>query len=183
MRVVSLCLVSGLAVLAACTKAPPGNSAAPAAPAAKSAAPTALFAQPHPRPGLWRMTMSTDTGPGVQFSGELCLDQKTESSAFEASGRGHSDNCGAPHFGSSPAGMTFDSICKMQGRTITSHGVATGDFSNSYTVDITAHIEPAPRGLAADTHTRMSGQWLGPCKPDQTPGRMTGMKMIGIGRG
>jgi hypothetical protein len=184
-RTTTLTLVSALALLAACSKpatstsAPGGEAAAP-----KPANPVAVFTRPHPKAGLWQMTMSTDAGPGVKMSGEICLDEKTENAAFEAGPKAKSSNCQEPRFSANPGGgMVFETVCKVGERSITSKGVATGDFSSSYAVDVTAIMDPPLPGNMGTTHTRMESHYIGPCKEGQTPGRMLGMKLAGVGRG
>ena len=181
-----LWLACGTAALAACSKPPASNTAAapqvhaPVAPPAS----TAGFLRPHPKVGLWRMSMSSDNGPGVSMTGEMCIDAKTEASAFEANPRAHASNCSAPHFSSNPGGgMIFDSTCKVGDRTISSHGVATGDFSNSYVLDVSTRIDPPLPGVSGIGHSRVEAHWIGPCKPGQRPGQMTGLKIGGFGRG
>ncbi len=182
MRAPVTCLVCSLAVLAACSKPPARQEAAPAAKA--PAGPAFPFGRPHPKLGLWRMSFSTDSGPGISIAGDMCIDAKTESSAFEASPRSRGRNCSEPTFSPNPGGgVTFDGACKINGRTITSHGVASGDFSSAYVVDVTTHMDPPLPGGVGGGHSRIEAHWVGPCLPDQRPGQMTGMHLARMGRG
>jgi hypothetical protein len=144
----------------------------------------ALFTQPHPKVGLWRMAISSDAGPGVSITGDICIDSKTESSAFEANPRSRHGDCSEPRFSANPGGgVVFDSACKFNGRTVTSHGVATGDFSSNYAVDVTTAMDPPlPNGMGGG-HSRIEARWTGPCKPGQKAGQMTGLRVGALGRG
>jgi len=184
MRPAAVCLFSVIAAMTACSKAPATGQSGGAAPKPATAPlPAGLSGIPHPKPGLWRMTMAMDAGPGIRMGGEICLDAQTERSAFTAGPQGRPKDCSAPSFGVGPqGGVTFDTICKREGRTVTMHGLATGDFNSAYTMETTTRMDPAPPGAPPEVKTRMQAQWLGPCKPGQTPGHMS-MKMNGMGQG
>ena len=181
MRATAICLVCSVAVLAACSKKPAEQASAPAA------TPPALilpFVRPHPKAGLWHMAMATDNGPGIKFGADMCLDAATEGSAFAANPRARSSNCSEPKFSANPGGgVVFDETCKVNQRAITSHGVATGDFSSAYAVDVTTTMDPPLPGGMGGGHTHIDAHWVGPCQPGQRPGQMTGLKLGGAGRG
>jgi hypothetical protein len=182
MRTTGVFFVCGLALLAACSKSPSGQASAPGASAPVAAA--LPFSRPHPRVGLWQMNISTDAGPGVQVTGDICIDASTEASAFQASPRARSSNCSEPHFSPNPGGgVAFDATCKVNERTISSRGVATGDFSSAYVVDVTTRMDPPLPGGVSEGHSRIEAHWAGPCKPGQRPGQMTGIRLAGVGRG
>ena len=184
MRTAEACLLSGLILTAACSRpAAPGRAAAGGpGPSSPSIGAPASF-RPHPKAGLWRTTIATSAGPGVRMSGEMCLDASTEQTAFSSGAQSVSKDCSAPSFGPAPGGgVMFDTTCRSGGRTITTHGVATGDFSKAYDLDLTSHIDPAPPGLGGDTKTKVQAQWAGPCKPGQKPGHAS-MRMTGFGQG
>ena len=178
----------GLAALAACSKSPPAapaasaESAPAAALAAKLPSPAALFAKPQRKPGLWQVSMSMSSGRGMHFGGEICVDAETDKASSFADSPVSSKSCSGGQFRPTAGGVEFDSTCKLEDRTVTSHGMATGDFSSSYTVDVTSHMDPPLPGMNGDSKTHMEAHWLGPCKPGQVPGHMT-MKMGGLGRG
>jgi hypothetical protein len=175
-------LAFSLALLGACSKTPVAKTQA-AAPAAPN--PMAAFARPHPKPGLWRMTMSTDAGPGVKMSGQICIDEKTEDAAFNAAPRrSKSTDCDAPKFAANPVGgISFETVCRMGDRTVANRGVATGDFSSAYALDVTSTTDPPFPGNLGTVHTRMESRYLGPCQQGQSVGRLMGMKLAGVGRG
>ena len=184
MRRVATLLVSGLTLVAACSKPPSaGQTAATAAKPAAPAAP-ALFSKPHPKAGLWQTSMSTSAGPGMRMSGEICLDAQTEQTAFAAAPQSSaSRDCTPPTFSPGPGGgMEFDAVCRTKGRTVTTHGVATGDFSSAYTLDLTTRMDPPPPGMDGGAKIQIQARWLGPCKPGQKPGHAS-MRMTGLGQG
>ena len=127
------------------------------------------------------MTISTDSGPGLRLAGEICLDAATDKSTFTVA-RGAAKDCGQPTFKPSLGGVAFDATCKFGGRTMTTHGVASGDFNNAYTLQTVTHTDPPLPGAGAEVKTTISAQWLGPCRPGQTPGKMS-MKVTGLGQG
>lgn len=184
MRPAFSCLVLGLAALGACSK-PAADSAAKSAPAAArpAVATPGLFARPHPKAGLWKTTMSTDAGPGLRMSGEICLDASTEDSAFANRPKNMKADCAKTSFGPNPGGgVAFSTTCTANGRKITTRGVASGDFDSAYTVDVTTTMDPPPAGVAPDVSSRIEARWMGPCKPGQKPGQAS-MKFGGLGRG
>ena len=185
MRIAAACVLSGLALTAACSKpsAPGQPTAGQTGAAAPRPAAPALFSQPHPKAGLWQTTMSTSAGPGMRMSGEMCLDASTEQAAFSSGAPSASKDCSAPTYGPAPGGgMMFDTTCRSRGTTITTHGVASGDFSSAYPLDLPSHMDPAPPGMGGDARTRIEARWVGPCKPGQKPGHAS-MKMTGLGQG
>lgn len=176
----TVCLLAGSALIAGCNKHETAQGGTVRTPLATEAA-LALGGRPHPKPGLWRTSLSMNAGPGVTLSGELCLDSSTEDSAFTSSSRG-ARNCDAPRFSPGPNGLNFSTTCHAGGRTIVSQGVATGDFKTSYALDVVTRVDPAPAGLPNEMRTKMQATWMGPCRPDQKPGAAT-MRFAGLGQG
>lgn len=171
-------LLAGSVLIVGCGQHDAGQSTASAA---SPGAAVLLEGRPHPKPGLWRTVLTADGGPGIAMSGELCLDEATEDSAFSGP-RGGGKNCGKPQFAPSPEGLSFTATCHAGSRTIVSRGVASGDFKTSFAVDVATHVEPAVTGLPAEMHTRMQATWVGPCHPGQKPGQSS-MKFGGFGQG
>ncbi|MEI9963802.1 MAG: DUF3617 family protein [Caulobacteraceae bacterium] len=134
------------------------------------------------KPGLWKMTIATDSGPGLKLQGEVCLDAQTDKSSSLVVSQGANKDCGQPKFQPSPGGVSFDTTCKFGGRTVKTHGVATGDFSSAYHLDIASTMDPPLPGGAGNVQTHIDAQWAGACRPGQTPGKMN-MKVSGLGQG
>jgi hypothetical protein len=179
MRRFAVWLLAGSVLIAGCAKHEAGQTNG--APTATPSPAALLQGRPHPKPGLWRTSISTSAGPGITMSGELCLDQATGDSAFTSSAHG-AKNCSTPQFTPSGDGLHFTATCHAGSRTIVSNGVASGDFNTSFAVDVATHVEPAVRGMPGDLHTRMQATWVGPCRPDQKPGQSS-MKFGGFGQG
>ncbi len=187
MRVaVICCLASALALTAACSKkpaaqagSPPSGAAATAPAAAPASAPSGgggLFS-PHRKAGLWEVAIDSSGGPGVQLNGQMCIDASTDKDFAWHGPHSPSQNCEKTVMRPAMGGMTFDSVCRMGSRTITSHGVVTGDFNSAYNVDVTTRMEPARPGMPEEMKSQIKARWLGPCPAGMKPG---GMKMGGM---
>ncbi len=177
-RIVVFCL-AGAASLAACGKHEAQTSSAPAA--APAVGP-ALLGRPHPKAGLWRTTVNTNAGPGVSMAGELCIDASNEDAAFSFNGKGLSKDCDPVKYQPAQGGIGFSTVCHIGKRTVTTSGVATGDFRSAYSVDLTTRMDPAPPGLPAQMSTTIRAKWTGPCPPGTKPGQVS-MKIAGFGQG
>jgi hypothetical protein len=180
MRIATACLVASMALLSACSKSQ--TTAAGVSPPA-SPVPAALLTRPHPRPGLWQMSMTSAFGPTISLNGQICLDAQTEDAAFQTGPMTQSKNCTPPRFAPAPdSGLALDTVCKSDGRTITVHAVLSGDFQNAYAMDVSSRVSPAPTGMPAELKTHIASRWIGPCKPGQAPGHIA-FKLSGFGRG
>ncbi len=181
MRRIAVCCLAGVALLAGCGKHEAAQ--APPAPAAGAGlGPAALLGRPHPKPGLWRTTMTTNMGPGLSMTGEICLDASNEDAAFSSNGRGFNKDCAPIQYQGAPGGFGFTTVCHIGKRTITTSGTASGDFRDAYSVDLTTQMDPPPPGLPAQMSTAIRAKWEGPCQPGQKPGQVS-MKLSGIGQG
>lgn len=180
MRIATVCVVSSIALVAACSKSGEAGKAPGAEGAAAPA--TASVASPaaRPRAGLWQMTMNTDAGPGIRLGGEMCMGEDTNWTSPQT-GQTSPSNCEATQLQPVAGGMGFTSVCKSDGRTITTTGVAKGDFNSAYTTEFTQTIDPPVAGMA-QTRTTMEAKWLGPCREGQVPGQMS-VKLGGLGQG
>lgn len=180
MRRTAVCCLAGAALLAGCGR----HDAAQADGAAPEAAPASgpsVFGRPHPRAGLWRTSMTTNVGPGINMTGELCLDASNEESAFSSSGHGFSKDCDPVQYQPVSGGFGFTTVCHTGKRTLTTSGTASGDFRTTYSVDLTTRMDPAPSGLPSQMTTTIRAKWEGPCPPGSKPGQMS-MKLAGLGQ-
>jgi len=141
-----------------------------------------IFTRPHPKAGLWRTSVSTNAGPGFSMTGELCLDASNEDAAFSSNGHGFSKDCGPIQYQTADRGFGFTTVCHLGRRTVTTSGIATGDFKNNYSVDLTTRTDPAPAGFPAQMSTTIRAKWQGPCPAGQKPGQMS-LKISGFGAG
>lgn len=177
MRWIIVGVLAGSALVAGCSKHEAGTSSTPAAEPAPG--PVALLGRPHPKVGLWRTTVSTNAGPGVSMTGELCLDASNEEAAFSANGKGFNRDCDPVKYQSATGGIGFTTVCHTEKRTITTTGVASGDFKTNYSVDVTTRLDPAPPGLPGQVHTTIRAKWEGACPAGTKPG----LRLTGFGQG
>ncbi len=178
-RIVACCLAA--ATLTGCGKHDGAQTTAAGAAAAPAAAPS-MFSRPHPKAGLWRSSVTTNAGPGVTMTGEMCLDASNEDAAFSSDGKAVSKDCDPVKYQAASGGVSFTTVCHMGKRTVTSSGVATGDFKNDYAVNLTTRMDPAPEGLPAQMTTSIRAKWIGPCPAGTKPGQVS-MKVTGFGQG
>jgi hypothetical protein len=56
--------------------------------------------------------------------------------------------------------------------TMTTSGVASGDFNSAYKVDSTTRMNPAPMPQMAESKMTIEAKWAGPCPAGRKPGDM-----------
>jgi hypothetical protein len=83
---------------------------------------------------------------------------------------------------SAAGGIGFTTVCHIGSRTVTTSGVASGDFSTSYSVDLTTRMDPSPPGLPGQLHTTVQAKWEGPCPAGTKPG-LVSTRLAGLGQG
>jgi hypothetical protein len=175
MRRIAVCVLAGSALLAGCAKHEAAANNEAGAPG-----PMALIGRPHPKPGLWRTSMTTNAGPGFSMTGDLCLDAEHEDMAFSSNGHGFSKDCDPVRYEAANGGFGFTTVCHIGRRTVTTSGTATGDFKSNYTVDVTTQTDPPAPGLPAKMDTVIQAQWQGPCPAGTKPGQAS-MRLAGVG--
>ena len=126
--------------------------------------------QPKRRAGLWRMSMSHTGGPGVSMTAEMCVDEASAGDFNFDPGKGSKD-CASSKITPTGNGWAFESICNVEGRTVTTEGVITGDMSANYAMDLSTRMDPAPEGMG-QSNTKMQAKWLGPCPAGMKPGQV-----------
>lgn len=183
MRIAVICLASALALMAGCSKKPAeraASGASAAAPATTANAPTSAkggILTPHRKAGLWQLAIDTSGGPGVSFTGQTCVDASTDQDFAWHGPHSTSQNCDKTVMRPTLGGLAFDSVCRMGKRTITSHGVVTGDFNTAYNVDVTTRMDPAQPGMPTEMRSQVKAKWMGACPQGMKPGsvKMGGM--------
>ena len=177
MRLTTAAGLTGVALisLAACNNPPSnasGNSVASVAPTAGAPAAGQL---PQRKPGLWTQTVSMDGAPSGGRGMQLCVDAATDAklSAFAQHAPGAA--CAPPQITRNLDGsMTMAESCDMgaNGKSSTT-GVIKGDFSSSYTADMTTQISGSPMAQMNGVHKMViTATWTGPCAPGQRGGDM-----------
>ncbi len=179
MRRIVLGPIIAAALLCGCAKHDAaGSGQAATAPASVPS----IFSRPHLKPGLWRTSLTTNIGPGISMTGELCLDASTDEAAFSSNGHGFSKDCDPVRYQAADGGFGFSTVCHLGKRTVTTSGVASGDFNSDYKVDLTTRTDPKPSGLPAQMSTVIRARWAGACPPGQKPGQSS-MRISGFGAG
>lgn len=129
---------------------------------------------PMRRDGLWEMTMKMSAPMAMTTSMRQCTDAAEEraGAAFRNGGpqqAGVSCKAGTP-MPAPGGGWSYSSVCTMRGMTMTTRGVARGDFRTAYHMESTTRMEPAPMPQMAETRMVMDSKWIGPCPADMKPG-------------
>ena len=140
-----------------------------------AAAMAAVENLPSRKPGLWELTLQTDSQPTVTMN--QCIDAKTDASMQKA-GRGvMAGSCTKEVMRREGAGYVSESVCSLGGSTITSRGVVTGDFNSEVKMVVDAQYAPPLMGVAK-AKTTVTQRWKSACPAGWKPGdmEMPGMK-------
>lgn len=135
---------------------------------------------PKRKPGMWEMQMQSGHMQGRTMTMLQCIDEKTDADmqrrALEGNGMGR---CAKTSFRKTGNGYEVDSVCSHDNRTMTSHGVITGDFQSAYQIDMRSRFDPPLESGAKEAKSFMTVRYLGACRDGMVPGdvSMNGMKM------
>ena len=130
------------------------------------------MAVPSRKPGYWEQTMAMETGRGMTMKSQFCTDASVEKKMSLLGQNMAGSTCSQSNMRKTAAGFAFESTCNIAGRTITSSGVVTGDFQNSYSIDTVSKSNPPMPGGRGENKTHIEGKWLGPCPAGRKPGDM-----------
>jgi Protein of unknown function (DUF3617) len=138
---------------------------------------------PKRKSGLWEVkTQMSGMPAGMPGSQpmQMCVDQNSDN-VMRDQARGKVD-CPVMEIKRSGGKVTFHSVCKSEGTTVTTDGVMSGDFESAYRSDMTMSYAPPKHGMATMKMSQ-EARWLGPCKPGQKPGdvSMPGMATVNPG--
>jgi hypothetical protein len=128
---------------------------------------------PARKAGLWEMT-TTSSGRTIPI--KQCVDAATDQAMQENAGPTSQRSCSKRNEQKSGDTTTVDSVCTIDGKTLTHHMVITGSFDSGYTMTITTQGD----GIPAARNLTIVAKWVGPCAADQKPGDMimqNGMKI------
>ena len=180
MRTVLVLTAAALA-LAACNK-PAGTDGAPVAPAAAASGGQAASAMAMPvrKPGLWETTMMRDGKPGgPRMAGtgvmKMCVDAASDVKMAAFGGRMGRGMCSEQHASKNPDGSySFASTCTIgAGATVTSKGVASGDFTSKYVVHSESDVSGGQFAQMNGHHvTEITSVYAGPCPAGMAGGDM-----------
>lgn len=130
---------------------------------------------PRRKAGQWEVKMS-GTGGMPPMTAQHCVDEKTDAAMQKRATQADGADCSRQSFRKTGSGFEFDSVCKVSGTTMTTHGVATGDYDRAYAIDMTTRYQPALHGMT-EQKMRIDARYLGACKGGMKPGdiSMNGM--------
>lgn len=128
---------------------------------------------PKRKPGLWETSMKAAQMQGRSVTAQQCVDEKSDADMFKRamSNGGKNSNCSQQTSKRTANGWEFDAVCKSGNGTMTTHGVATGDFNSQYTMTMQSHHTP-PLDGQSDFQTIISARHIGACPADMKPGDM-----------
>jgi hypothetical protein len=151
------CGASEPAADGAASSAEPVESAAAAAPAAP--------AIEGPAAGKWRVTV-TAMGQTLPPS-EQCFTQQVSLAEAEKLQQQAGVTCSEQSYRREGEAWIGHSVCTMDNAgspmTMTTETRVTGDFSSSYTMDITSRIDPPPMPNMAEQKMTMAAERIGDC--------------------
>ena len=132
---------------------------------------------PMRKAGLWEMTMQMSAPMKMTMTSQQCTDlsQEKAGAAFRNSGTNTPSGVDCKSGVPLPApggGWSYSQTCTMKNMTMTTNGVAKGDFNSGYHMESTTRMSPAPMPQMAESHMIMDAKWLGPCPADMKPGDM-----------
>jgi hypothetical protein len=149
----------------------------------------AAQAMPMRKDGLWEMTMKMSSPMPMNMTMRQCTDPNEErnGAAFRNSGPPQGTtgvDCKPGPMGPVAGGWRYSQTCTMRGMTMTTTGVASGDFKSGYHIDSTTQMSPAPMPQMATQKMTIDAKWLGACPADMKPGDMimNGRKISKAGR-
>lgn len=184
MRHAAACLVAASALVAACSPKGDGQAAGAKVEGAAAKAIDAVTGPPKPKAGLWESKMAMAAPQPMTVSSQICLDEAMlkDDAWLKGGDQAAAANCTQNHT-PTPGGYAFESKCVMGATTVTSKGIAAGDFNKAYKVELTSHMEPAPQGMPAETKTTIFATYLGPCPAGQAGGAVAGSVKMTPGAG
>ncbi len=141
-------------------------------------------ALPSRKPGLWKQTISSAKGgaPQPPIVSTLCMDASVDKAMSVFGASAGQSSCTSNTVQRTPTGYKFASVCKFAGAgTISSQGVASGDFNSNYKVTMNSVTTGAAMAaMNGATSTTITATWAGACPAGTKPGDMTlpgGMKI------
>jgi hypothetical protein len=132
---------------------------------------------PRRKSGLWHISITSSHMPPVQV--HECVERNQDDFLALSSMGEEARACSKHSVRREGANVVSETICKMNGSTVTSRGVFTGSFESAYKADMKATYRPPYEGIA-ETTMKMEGRWLGACKPGQKPGDTTVLEVRGV---
>ena len=126
----------------------------------------ASFEPPKRKSGLWETKVSNAQVPRGQTMRQ-CIDQKTDDIMRKE--QESQMSCSKKDMRREGDRIVGDSVCTVEGTTVTTHTVITGNFDTNYRADVKSTYNPPVNGMRESSST-VEGQWLGACLAGQKPG-------------
>ena len=135
---------------------------------------------PTRKAGLWEIKMQRTGGPLPEMTMQHCTDETTDKQMTSTFSPMSKEICSRNDTVKTETGYITDSVCAINGMSMTSHADITGDFNSAYTVKVTSHSQGGASGAGRDSSMTLEAKWLGACKADQKAGDIVmpgGLKM------
>jgi len=129
--------------------------------------PAAALELPPRKPGLWDMKMDAQGGAMPVTSVQQCVDAESDAQLQTMATSMSAQMCPGQEMTRDGDTITITSACTIQGRSIRTNSVITGDFQSAYTMQIAFEGELQPGVPRTMTVT---STWAGACKAGQQPG-------------
>ena len=120
---------------------------------------------PQRKSGLWEMKMTGGHMPGAMAM-QQCVDQKSDDISKMQEPK---SNCTKNVVRREGDKIVGESVCKMEGTTVTTRTVFSGNFESAYKADIKSTYDPPMHGMRESAST-IEAKWLGPCRAGQKAG-------------
>jgi hypothetical protein len=134
-----------------------------------ASASAAGFEPPKRKSGLWEMKISSSQAP--QGSGNQtmrqCIDQNTDDMMRKEQESRMS--CSKKDMRREGDRIVGDSVCTVEGTTVSTHTVVSGNFDTNYRADVKSTFNPPLHGMR-ESSSVIEGKWLGACLAGQKPG-------------
>ncbi len=133
-------------------------------------------AVPVRKPGLWQIELTIDDGSYAIPPSQMCIDAGAEKRLTLVGAQMDRRECSAYQVRKQPDGSwTINSVCKLDAHTtVSTDGVASGDFSSTYSIDATGVTSGSPKPARNGSHhVTVAAKWLGSCPAGQHGGDVT----------
>jgi hypothetical protein len=150
------------------------------APAQLSAIHTASDPWPSRKAGLWAQTLTRDGHALRTHTTMVCLDGGPITDVGAVGRRLGAHNCDRHVIRAADGAYHFTSACQLPaGATLTTRGVASGDFSSSYRIEADVAVSGAPiSALDGEHRITLVGAYRGPCPTGSSPGHLVEMDRL-----
>jgi hypothetical protein len=170
LAVAGVVAVAALAALGGCSKKAGSDQTVNVTIGKPAAAPAASGAMPERKAGLWEQTMSSDR---IHQTSKICIDKATGAKMNLSGQQMGRSNCETSKVtGRLGGGWEFNSSCDLgAGGHVVTHGVASGDMGDHYTVDIDSTTTGSSMPQANGVHKmKLEMAYKGACPEGMKPG-------------